>query len=574
MAEFRTTVYEFGEYRLDPAAGCVTRRGDLIPLPPKAIDVLLELVRRPGSIVSKHFLMDTVWPDTFVEEANLNQMVFLLRRAFGSASGYQEIITTVPRRGYRLAIDVRRVETPCRIASIAVLPLVNLSGNPDEEYFADGITESLITNLARIRALRVVSRTSAMRYKGARVPIADIGRALRVDAVVEGSAIRSGDKVRVTIQLIHAATDQHLWADTYDGEANDVLALQNHVARAVATKVSAQLTPDEKTRLGTSRRVDPEAYSQCLKGRFFARHLTESAQRRAIQYFENAIHLDPEYAAPHAGLAECLTTLAFFFGMEPKEAFSAAKPAAIRATVLDPPLAEAHAVLGLLRLLDDWDWEGGETESRRAVELAPGDAYVQWRRGAYLQYAGRVDEAVEAHRRAESLDPFSLLAIEEAGWPLYYSRRFDEAVAQFHKAIELSSDWAMPYFGLGLARTHQSEHHAAVAALERAVALSGPNAIIEATLCYVYGRAGQLEEAARRFARLKEHAYVPRWFLAIVHLGLGELDAVLDSLEQAFCDCEPCMVTLHIDPIFDPLRSDVRFRDLLGRIRPNCIEHV
>src|SRR5262250_3054295 len=261
----RLPAYEFGPYRLDAVGRSLRCGAEAIALPPKAVDVLAELVKRPGEVVGKEELMATVWPETFVEEANLNQMVFLLRRALGAKNG-SEFIETVPRRGYRFGGAVRTVESPCRIDSIAVLPLINLSGDPSQEYFADGITEALITELAKIGSLRVVSRTSVMRYKGCAEPIAQIARALRVRGLLEGSVVKSGDRFRITVQLIHAGSDQHLWAEVYDGAMANVLEVQGQVARDIAAGIRAQLSRAEKTRLTISRKVNPEAYSLYLKG--------------------------------------------------------------------------------------------------------------------------------------------------------------------------------------------------------------------------------------------------------------------------------------------------------------------
>lgn len=376
------------------------RNRELIALPPKAVDVLVELVKRPGIVISKEELLHAVWPETFVEEANLNQMIFLLRRALETAQ--REYIATVPKRGYRFTDPVRSIEVPCRFESIAVLPLSNLSGDPSQEYFADGVTEAVITELAKIANLRVLSRLSAMRFKGRTDSVPQIGRALHVQVVLQGSVVRSNDRLRINVQLIHAASDQHLWAEAYDGTISGILGLQSRVARDVALGIRAELTQKEEALFRKSRAVHPDAYSLYLKARFFARQLTDEGQRKAIQYYRQSIQIDAGYAAAYAGLAECFIELAYFFGMEPKKAFAEATPAAITAVQLDENLAEGHAVLSLLRLLNDWDWDAANRESQRAIELAPGDPYVYWKRGVYLRYAGRGQEAVEAHRRAES----------------------------------------------------------------------------------------------------------------------------------------------------------------------------
>lgn len=558
--------YEFGPYRLDPLARSLLRRHEVVALPPKAVEVLLELLKQPGAVISKQELMQSVWPDTFVAEANLNQMIFLLRRALKDGPE-SEYITTVPRRGYRFEGDVRAVEIPCRIDSIAVLPLINSEPDPGQDFFTDGITEALIAELAKISSLRVVSRASVMRYKNTREPAAQIARELRVQGLLQGMVSKSSDRLRIAARLVHASSQQQLWTDTYDGSLSDVLGLQSRLARDVAAAICMEVSHEEQARLAVSRRVHPQAYSLYLNGRYFARQLTEEGQRKAIRYFRESLQIDSAYAAAYAGLAECLIELAYFFGMEPKKAFAEAEPAAVKAVELDQNLAEGHAVLSLLRLLNGWDWAAAEAESRRAIELAPGDAYVYWKRGVYLRYAGRAEEAVAVNRRAESLDPFSLIAIEEVGWPLYYARRYEEAVQQFRRAVELEPRWDQLYFGLGLPLVQLGRYEEAIAALRDATRLGPENPFNHSALVYGLGRAGCGAEARRIMDQLfANYAYVPCWFLAIMFVGLNEKKKALQALDEAFDNREPCLVSLKVDPIFDPLREEPRFTEMIQRV--------
>jgi adenylate cyclase len=561
----RSPGYEFGPYRLDTVGRSLECRGEVIALPPKAVEVLAELVKRPGEVVGKKELMETVWPETFVEEANVNQMVFLLRRAL--RNNRTEYISTVPRRGYRFSGTVRTVDVPCRIDSIAVLPLANLSSEQGQEFFADGITEALITELAKIGSLRVVSRTSVMRYKGTTEPIGQIARALRVRGILEGSVVKSGDRLRITVQLIHTGSDQHLWAEVYEGAIADVLEVQSKVACDVAAGIRAQLSRDEKSRLTVCRKVNPEAYSLYLKGRYFARILTEEGQRKAILHFQKSIQCDPDYAPAYAALAECLIELAYFFGMNPKDAFAEAKPAALKAVALDEEFAEGHAALGLLRLLEEWDWKAADSETQRAIELAPGNPYVYWKRGVFLRYAGRCDESIPVHLHAESLDPFSIVAIQEVGFALYYARRFREAAEQIQKAIELEPGWDQLYFGLGLVLLQLHRFEEAISALNTAVQKEPGNVFSVAALIYGFGHAGRKKEAKRHLDQLlRKYEYVPCWFLAMAWVGLNDSERALEALEQALRDHEPCMVSLKVDAIFDPLRNESRFIDMVRRV--------
>ncbi len=566
MKALRAPGYEFGPYRLDTVGRSLECRGEVIALPPKAVEVLAELVKRSGEIVRKKELMETVWAETFVEEANLNQMVFLLRRALRANNG-SEYITTVPRRGYRFNGTVRTVEIPCRIDSIAVLPLANLSGDSSQEYFADGITEALITELAKIGSLRVVSRTSVMRYKSKTEPVPQIARALKVQGILEGSVLKSSDRLRITVQLIHAGSDQHLWTEEYDSTMADVLEVQSKVARDVAARIRAELSRHEEARLTLSRKVNPEAYSLYLKGRYSSRILTEEGQCKAIQYFQSSIQADAEYAPAYAGLAECLIELAYFFGMNPKKAFAEAKPAALKAVALDEELAEGHAALGLLRLLDDWDWQAADAETKRAIELAPGNPYVYWKRGVLLRYAGRCNESIPVHLHAESLDPFSIVAITEVGYAFYYARRFDEAAEQIKKAIELEPAWDQLYFGLGLVLLQLKRFEGAITALRTAVRKEPGNVFSVAALIYGLGHAGRKKEARRHLDQLmKKYEYVPCWFLAMAWVGLNDRERALEALEQAFRDHEPCLVSLKVDAIFDPLRQEKRYKDMVRAV--------
>jgi adenylate cyclase len=565
MKALRSPGYEFGPYRLDALGRSLECQGEVIALPPKAVEVLAELVKRPGEVVGKKELMESVWPEAFVEEANLNQMVFLLRRALGNDR--TEYISTVPRRGYRFSGTVRCVNVPCRIDSIAVLPLANLSSEQGQDFFADGITEALITELAKIGSLRIVSRTTVMRYKGTTESIGQIARTLRVRGILEGSVVKSGDRLRITVQLIHAGSDQHLWTEVYEGAIADVLEVQSKVARDVAEGIRAQVSRDEKARLTVSRKVSPEAYSLYLKGRYFARILTEEGQRKAIRHFQKSIRCDPDYAPAYAGFAECLIELAYFFGMNPKKAFAEAKPAALKAVALDEEFAEGHAALGLLRLLDDWDWQAADSETRRAIELAPGNPYVYWKRGVFLRYAGRCDESIPVHLRAESLDPFSIVAIQEVGFALYYARRFREAAEQIQKAIELEPGWDQLYFGLGLVLLQQQRFEEAISALRTAVKKEPGNVFSVAALIYGLGHADRMKEAKRHLDQLlRKYDYVPCWFRAMAWVGLNDREQALEALEQALRDHEPCMVSLKVDAIFDPLRNESRFNTMIRQV--------
>jgi tetratricopeptide (TPR) repeat protein len=376
-----------------------------------------------------------------------------------------------------------------------------------------------------------------------------------------------GDRLRITVRLVFAPNDQHLWGESYEAPIDQVLALQQQVARDIAVALRGTLSTDEQALFHIQRKVQPDAHALYLKGRYMARQLTADAQRRALTYFRESIQTDPAYPATYAGLADCYVQIAYFFGMEPKKAFGEAQPLAMRAVELDHQLAEGHAVLSVLRLLNDWDWVAADEESRLAIDLAPGDANVYWRRGICLRYAGRADEAIAAHRNAESLDPLSLMAIQEVGWPLYYARRFGEAAAQFRKAVELESEWDQLYFGLGLALVHLGRLDEALTALRTAAQLAPDNPLNRALLVYVLGHGGRGPEARQELAKLEStRAYIPHWFRSFIWIGLDEHERAFIELEDAFRVHGPCLVSLKVEALFDPIRDNRRFAEMVRRV--------
>ena len=381
----------------------------------------------------------------------------------------------IPRR--RVAGQPVRHDAPhrtTRVRSLAVLPLENLSPGPDDDFFADGMTDALITTLAQIRALRVISRTSVMRYKGARQPLPEIAQALNVDAIVEGTVLRSHGRVRIAAQLIHAASDTHLWAKQYESDMRDVLALQGDVARAIANEIQIQLSPQERSRLARSRPVDPAAYEAFLKGRHFWYRRSPDALRKGVELLQQAISLDPSYALAHAALAEAYASMGWdLFGLTaPSESFPLAKQAARRALELDPNCAEAHAALGNTAMGFDWDWETAEQEFRHAIELKPqyGPAHIWY--SHLLKAIDRTEESLAESRRALECDPLGLVLNMHMGWHLVYARQYEKAIEQCQKTLELDPTFILAHVFLGQAYEQSGAFSDAIAAFERAVELS------------------------------------------------------------------------------------------------------
>jgi TolB-like protein/DNA-binding winged helix-turn-helix (wHTH) protein/Tfp pilus assembly protein PilF len=458
---------------------------------------------------------------------------------------------------------------PTGIRSLAVLPLENLSGDASQNYFADGMTDELITDLAQISALRVISRTSVMVYKGARKPLPQIARELNVDAVVEGTILRSGDQVRITAQLIEASTDKHLWSHSYEGELRDSLALQNRVASAIADQIRINLTPQEQAALKNLKVVNPEAYESYLKGRYFWNKRTAESLKVALAYFKQAIEEDPKYAQAYSGLADTYALLGDwqYAVMPPKEAFPKAKAAAIKALELDSALGEAHNSLAFVLDGFDWDLEAGGKEFQRAIELNPGYATAHHWYAWHLSLLGRYDEAIGEMKKAENLDPLSLIINADLAEILVLAHSYDESIQQSRKTIELDPNFALAHNQLAQAYLQKHMNQEAVAELQRAVQLSGGSPTCLANLARAYIVSGKRSEAVKLLSELKARstpAFSYAAEIAMIYASLGDSDQAMAWLEKGFDERFNPGVLLR--PGFDPLRSDSRFQNLLRRI--------
>jgi TolB-like protein/Tfp pilus assembly protein PilF len=472
--------------------------------------------------------------------------------------------------GSRLAAATDDGSTVPVIGSLAVLPLVNLSGDPEQEFFADGMTEELILNLARLRALRVVSRTSVMQFKGGRAAVPEIARTLGVDAIVEGAVTRSGDRVRITAQLIDARDDRHLWAQSYERDVRDVLALQSEVAFAIAEEIRVQVLPLEKVRLDRARRVDPDAYEEYLRGRFHWNRRTEESARKALECFERSIALDPGYAPAYAGLADAYDTLGNYNYLPPHEAFPRAEAAVERALALDDSLAEAHVSLASLRFNARWDWDGALASFRRAFALNPKSVAAHHWYSDILSALGKAEEAISEARIAQTLDPLSLIVNTSVGLHLFYARRYEEAIAQQQRTLELDPSFAPALRSLGGAYEQTGRFEEAIAAYERAHALLPGELSAKALLAHAYavsGRVGHARELLEELTTLGRTRYVASYTLAAIHAGLGEHDAAIEQLERALSSHDRGMAWLKVSPRFDPLRGHAAFQDIVRRLR-------
>jgi len=455
---------------------------------------------------------------------------------------------------------------PPQIRSLAVLPFENLSGDTDQDYFADGMTDALINDLGQISALRVISRTSVMAYKGAKKSLPVIARQLHVDAVVEGSVRRYGDKVQINVQLVQASTDLQLWGKSYEQDLRDILTLQNTAARAIADEIQIKLTPQEQARLSRNDPVDPAAHEAYLTGRFYWNKRTPQGLQKSIDYLEKAIAKDPKYAVAYAALADSYHLLPELTAVPASEAFPKARTAALKALQLDDSLAEAHTALGNVKEDYDWDWQGAEKEYKRAIELDPGYEIAHLWYSNLLLELGRLPEALAEARTAQQLDPLSAFTNDNLAAILYYAGEFDQAVEQCQKTLEIDPASHQAHRHLGQVYIQERRYPDAVSELKKAVELSPGSTEALAELGYVLGISGKKEEARQILLELQDssqHRAVSSYHLAIVHIGLGERELALQSLRKAVDDHSPGVVHLKVSPFFQEFRSDQRFERML-----------
>ncbi len=455
-----------------------------------------------------------------------------------------------------------------RIRSLAVLPLANLSGDSRQEYFADGLTDELIADLASIKSLKVISRTSAMRYKGASKPLPEIAHELGVDGIVEGSVLRSNDRVRIKVQLIEAASDRHLWAQSYDRDTRDILAMQSEVGRDIAERIHVQLSPGEQERATSARPVNPQAYELYLRGRFYWNKRTKDALLQALGNFNQAVRIDSTYAAAYAGLADTYVLMPVYAGSPPRESFPLARAAALKALKIDEHLAEAHASLGRVKLFYDWDWAGAETEFRRAIELKPNLSTAHHWYSIYLRDVGRLKEAIAEASRALELDPVNLIINANLGDTYFYAGQFDQAVAQHRKTLLLDASFPAAHLYLGHALEQKGMFHDAVAEFQKARSLKGNGPYALGDLARGYALAGKRADAGKllnELTELSKRGASLEVDIALVYLALGDRDQAFQYLEKAYKD-RSGLNDLKVDPRFGSLHGDPRFQDLLVRL--------
>lgn len=581
MVRTRPRAYRFGDFTLDLEEHRLACGDREIPLEPKMFEAVRCLVERHGRLVTKRELHDQVWGDVVVSDGALVRCMTELRKALGDAAKQPRYIQTVPRLGYRFIERVEAIEpaSPPHAAlpadrrtmrSLVVLPFVDLNRDPEQEYFADGFTDLLIADLGRIGALHVISRTSAMCYRATTKPLRDIARELSADAVVEGSVLRAGNRVRITVQLIDAPADRHLWAQSYERDLHDILRLQQEVARDVTSAIQIALTAEDALRLGASRAVDPDAHEAYLKGFHFWHRRTAEDVARSIGLFQRAIELDATYAAPHAGLAQAHGVAGFFGYVPPSQAFAQMKAHATTALTLDPTSVDAQACLAAVHLLYEWNWIAAEERFLLVLAENPSHAVAREWHGWCLVALGRIDDALAEMRRAREVDPLSVRAHAAMAMCLYFARQHDRAIDCLKLAHELDPRFADAHCGLGLNYQQLAMWDQSFAEFHEALALSGRSAEDVASLGFAYGAAGRTDEARAMLSELEAMAaprYVPPVYFAAIHAGLGNTEEACDWLERGVEERSGWLVFLRVDPWWDGLRASRRFNRLLDRMR-------
>jgi TolB-like protein/DNA-binding winged helix-turn-helix (wHTH) protein/Flp pilus assembly protein TadD len=623
-------VLRFDSFELDLRAGELHKHGVKLRLQGQPLQVLAILVESAGNLVTREELTSQLWPaDTFVDfDHSLHNAIGRIREVLGDSAEIPRYIETLPRRGYRFIAPVEEVQAPRiseatgnktsetvavapptapqsktraalaltllifaatgsafwlvrvvshptsaapRLRSIAVLPLENLSGDPSQEYFADGMTEELITDLAKVGALRVISRTSVMRYKGTKKGLPEIARELNVDGIVEGSVMRSGNRVRITAQLLHAPTDRHLWAEAYERDLGDVLRLQNEVAQAIAQQVRAQLTPQQQARFRSAGSVNPDAYEAYLRGRYYLSNQFTMLQplNMAKSYFEESIRKDPGFALAYSGLADSYVYLAFFRQLSPEAAYGPAKEALRKALELDDSMGEAHDTLGLLSWRSEWNWNAAEREFNRAIALAPNYSCAHEDRAVYLSFIGRRAEALAEIAKSRELDPGPSSAMAESA-AYYQLRDYQSLVEASRRGVVSSPNEWTEHYNLGVGYEGTGKLLEAISEYQKAIEISNGDHDATASLAHAFagiGRRAEAEKILHDFERKSKSGYVSPYMIATIYAGLGEKDRAFEFLERAYQE-RSLDISWHLkaDLRIDNLRSDPRFHLLLQRV--------
>ncbi|MDE3137175.1 MAG: winged helix-turn-helix domain-containing protein [Acidobacteriota bacterium] len=570
-------VYRFGVFELDLRNHELRKRGVLLKLEAKPLQILEMLVGRPGEIVLRRQIQERLWPETFVMfDYSVNTAVNKLRSALGDSAENPRFIETIARRGYQFIASVE-ASRPFAAAtgangafsSIAVLPFWNSGRQPEMEYLSDGLSEAVIRRLSQIPGLRVMAWSTVLRYKGRELDPQAAGQTLRVRAVLVGRVTPGDDGVSLSAELVDAETGWRLWGEDYRRGRDEIQLLPEEIAKGIAAKVRPQSTPEMQKALRKQGPYNPEAYSEYLKGRYHTHKLSRGALEKSVSHLQLAIEKDPDFALAYSALADAYVLLAFSALLPPREAMGKAGAAARRALELDDELAEAHASYAAVTKLYEWDWPKAEREYRICLELDPNNAIARQGYGGYLMALGRIEEALAEIRKAQELDPLSLVIGTEVAWNLYMARQFDKAVQQARRVLEMEPEFPATHHVLGLALDAQGLHEDAIACFQRASEQTGAQQNTIAGLAHACARCGRTKGAQAALKRLmveSRERYVAPYLFAVVYAGLGAVDETLTWAEKAFEEHDVWMIWIKQDPRFDEVRGTPRFRRLLQRL--------
>ena len=579
MAPSSAPVYAFGKFRLDAGKRLLTvADGKPVCLTPKAYDTLAYLVEHAGAVVCKDELMRAIWPDTAVEENNLTQNISLLRRALGEERGERRYIATIPGRGYQFISSVGVAQKkpvpsePRASASIAVLPFVNVGADAEYDYFGDGLAEEIINALSKLGGVRVVARTSAFSFKGKQVDIREIADRLGVNLVLEGSVRNSGNRLRITAQLVNAADGYHLWSERYDREVerNNIFDVQDEITLAVVDALKMKLPQAERSAVLKRATENIRAHELCLKGRFHMFRMTRSGIEAGVSYFEKALVADPSYALAQVGLAHAYRMFGLSLEMPAHEIGPKAKAAALKAIELDDTLGEAHAVLAFSLLWYDWAWDTSQKHFERALELEPNNAYTHWMYAHLCSNLGRHAEALAAIARARELDPLSSLIHAMEGQFLLHAGRTDDAIDRLRDALELDSKSRVAHLFTASAYIEKGCLREAVEEASAARSLSPSNINALAVEAYANAKQGRTDHAHRvleECLQARKRHYVSPYCIGLICNGLERPGEALAWLETAFDERDAWLAFLKVEPKWKNLRGDPRFVQLLNRLR-------
>ncbi len=647
MSQSNQQLYEFGEFRLDAQKRTLQRKGELVPLAPKTFDLLLVLVRHSGQALEKDKLMEMLWPDSIVEEANLPQNISALRKALGESPNERKYITTISGRGYKFAAEVKeslnedtavvigryskatlivqeqeeetetlsnneKVQLPpsslsgfnrkqlfrvllafgifvlvagtlsfwlflkskepspkTAIQSLAVLPFINVSQDPNADYLADGITESIINNLSQLSRLKVMSQNSAFRFKNNQTDTKNIASQLNVETLVTGDIKQIGDKFVINVRLIDASDDSQIWGNQYVKTSADIIAIQNEIAQVVAQNLRLKLSDSERQQLGKNYTANAEAYQLYLRGRFHVFKLTPPHINTGISYFQQAIAMDSTYALAYVGIADAYRSLALGAEMLPSETLPKSKAAANKAIEIDDTLSEGHTALGMTIFWGDWDWSAAENQFKRALELNPNSANAHLFYAHLLSNTGRHAEALAEVKLARELDPLFPFGNALEGQFLLHAGRTDEALDRLQKTFELAPNFWMPHLFASSAYIEKGMYAEAIAEARKARELSPILTVSDAHEGYALAKAGRRDEARavlNKLLKLSTERYVPPPHIARIYSGLGENDKTFEWLEKGYQQHDPKMTFLKVQPKWNNLRAEPRFKDLLRRM--------